>query len=123
MASAAGQGVGNERPGALSSSSSDPSRSSRSPPATHPSESTISNRQEVQTSIHEPFPHQDLEKGIVGWDGPSDPENPRSVSTTCRSADLTERHFRNWPARRKWTVLLLVSSMTLIRFVGVPKRV
>ncbi|ETI29614.1 hypothetical protein G647_02067 [Cladophialophora carrionii CBS 160.54] len=62
-----------------------------------PARSESATSQQVPTSSNDPYPPQSLEKGIVGWDGPDDPENPR-----------------NWPARQKWTVLLLVSSMTLI---------
>ncbi|KAK5203098.1 hypothetical protein LTR96_011066 [Exophiala xenobiotica] len=43
------------------------------------------------------LPEQDLDKGVVGWEGPGDPENPRNYTTS-----------------RKWTILSLVSSMTLI---------
>ncbi|EXJ67403.1 uncharacterized protein A1O5_09416 [Cladophialophora psammophila CBS 110553] len=43
------------------------------------------------------LPEQDLDKGIVGWEGQDDPENPR-----------------NYASLRKWTILSLVSSMTLI---------
>ncbi|RPA93466.1 synaptic vesicle transporter [Choiromyces venosus 120613-1] len=38
-----------------------------------------------------------LQDNIVGWEGVDDPEDPR-----------------NWPAKRKWTVLFLVSSITFI---------
>ncbi|OAL36194.1 hypothetical protein AYO20_04608 [Fonsecaea nubica] len=43
------------------------------------------------------LPEQDLDQGIVGWEGQDDPENPR-----------------NYNPLRKWTILALVSSMTLI---------
>ena len=46
------------------------------------------------------LPEQDLDKGIVGWEGQDDPENPRNYTTL-----------------RKWTILSLVSSMTMIRLV------
>ncbi|KAF2098970.1 MFS general substrate transporter [Rhizodiscina lignyota] len=49
------------------------------------------------TSGRELYPEQDLDKGIVGWEGQDDPENPRNYSPV-----------------RKWTTLSLISSMTLI---------
>ncbi|KAL0640682.1 hypothetical protein Q9L58_000353 [Maublancomyces gigas] len=46
------------------------------------------------TSLH---PETDLENNIIGWDSQDDPENPK-----------------NFPQRLKWTILLLVSSITLV---------
>lgn len=43
------------------------------------------------------YPETDLDQGIVGWDGQDDPANPQ-----------------NFPAARKWSLLVLMSSMTFI---------
>lgn len=37
---------------------------------------------------------------IVDWDGPDDPENPL-----------------NWPARKKWTLILILAAVTLVTYV------
>ncbi|KIW97585.1 uncharacterized protein Z519_01169 [Cladophialophora bantiana CBS 173.52] len=54
-------------------------------------------RQKVLVLKRDVLPEQDLDKGIVGWEGQDDLENPR-----------------NYTSMRKWTILFLVSSMTLI---------
>ncbi|KAL4923535.1 MFS transporter [Aspergillus undulatus] len=56
---------------------------------------------EKQPSIRPVFPETDLDRGIVGWDGQDDPENPQ-----------------NFAASRKWTFLVLVSLVTLISPLG-----
>lgn len=43
------------------------------------------------------------EKYIVDWNGPADPENPM-----------------NWSNMRKWTAVLIVSSITFVTFVVLP---
>ncbi|KAL3469211.1 major facilitator superfamily domain-containing protein [Aspergillus californicus] len=43
------------------------------------------------------FPETDLDKGIIGWHGQDDPENPQ-----------------NFPASKKWCLLILISTFTLI---------
>jgi len=43
------------------------------------------------------FPLTDLDRGIVGWDGPDDPENPI-----------------NFPRPRKFALLALVSAITFV---------
>ncbi|PGH15299.1 hypothetical protein AJ79_02464 [Helicocarpus griseus UAMH5409] len=43
------------------------------------------------------FPETDLVRGIVGWDGQDDPANPQ-----------------NFSPRKKWTLLMLVSSITFL---------
>ncbi|PYH43371.1 MFS transporter [Aspergillus saccharolyticus JOP 1030-1] len=48
-------------------------------------------------STGEQYPVTDLSKGIVGWESQDDPSNPR-----------------NFPARRKWFLLVLISMITLI---------
>ncbi|KAL2811431.1 major facilitator superfamily domain-containing protein [Aspergillus granulosus] len=48
-------------------------------------------------SGHELYPVMDLHHGIVGWESQEDPLNPR-----------------NYPLARKWFLLILVSSITLI---------
>lgn len=45
----------------------------------------------------------DLANGIVAWDGQDDPLNPK-----------------NFPLKLKWTILALVSSITLVRYVFHP---
>jgi hypothetical protein len=45
----------------------------------------------------------DLANGIVAWDGQDDPLNPK-----------------NFPSKLKWTILALVSSITLVRYVVSP---
>ncbi|CDM30192.1 Major facilitator superfamily [Penicillium roqueforti FM164] len=56
-------------------------------------------RQTTETSAPttEIFPETDLSCGIVGWDGQDDLNNPQ-----------------NFPANKKWTLLALISAMTLI---------
>jgi hypothetical protein len=43
------------------------------------------------------YPVTDLDKGIIGWDSQDDPANPQ-----------------NFAASRKWGLLALISSMTLV---------
>ncbi|KAL6229285.1 hypothetical protein BDW75DRAFT_249900 [Aspergillus navahoensis] len=43
------------------------------------------------------FPETDLDKGIIGWNGQDDPENPQ-----------------NFPPSKKWALLLLISAFTVI---------
>ncbi|KAL4864419.1 hypothetical protein BDV12DRAFT_176186 [Aspergillus spectabilis] len=43
------------------------------------------------------FPETDLDKGIIGWDGQDDPNNPQ-----------------NFPESKKWGLLLLISAFTMI---------
>lgn len=43
------------------------------------------------------FPETDLDRGIVGWDGQADPQNPRNFTNS-----------------KKWGILLLTSLITLI---------
>lgn len=43
------------------------------------------------------FPVTDLDAGIVGWDSQEDPKNPQ-----------------NYTQRKKWTILALISAMTII---------
>ncbi|KAL2814467.1 major facilitator superfamily domain-containing protein [Aspergillus granulosus] len=43
------------------------------------------------------FPETDLDRGIIGWDGQDDPENPQ-----------------NFPPGKKWGLLGLISAFTLI---------
>jgi hypothetical protein len=52
---------------------------------------------ETQATVTELYPVTDLSRGIVGWDGQDDPENPQ-----------------NFPDGKKWTLLALISAMTLI---------
>lgn len=52
---------------------------------------------ETSTPTKELFPETDLSRGIVGWDGQDDPNNPQ-----------------NFPANKKWALLSLISIMTLI---------
>ncbi|CAI7584039.1 unnamed protein product [Penicillium glandicola] len=49
------------------------------------------------SSTKELFPETDLSRGIVGWDGQDDPNNPQ-----------------NFPAKKKWVLLALISALTLI---------
>lgn len=42
----------------------------------------------------------DLDAGLVGWEGQDDPKHPR-----------------NYPERRKWALLGIVSGITFLRFV------
>jgi hypothetical protein len=39
----------------------------------------------------------DLDPNVVDWDGTNDPENPQ-----------------NWPEKKKWTVVAVMSVMTLV---------
>lgn len=54
-------------------------------------------------------PHQRFEKNedsnIVNWDGPEDPGMAR-----------------NWPARKKWTTILILSTLTLLTYVSSSLR-
>ncbi|KAJ5436872.1 Major facilitator superfamily domain general substrate transporter [Penicillium cf. griseofulvum] len=52
---------------------------------------------ETSAPTKELFPETDLSRGIVGWDGQDDPNNPQ-----------------NFPANKKWALLSLISVMTLI---------
>ena len=52
---------------------------------------------DTSAQTKELFPETDLNCGIVGWDGQDDPNNPQ-----------------NFPANKKWTLLALISAMTLI---------
>ncbi|KAL4944130.1 hypothetical protein BDV06DRAFT_188172 [Aspergillus oleicola] len=47
------------------------------------------------------FPVTDLDQGLIGWDGQDDPSNPQ-----------------NFAASRKWTLLVLVSLVSLISPLG-----
>ncbi|KAF9883641.1 hypothetical protein FE257_003113 [Aspergillus nanangensis] len=48
-------------------------------------------------SSKQAFPETDLSKGIIGWEGQHDPENPQ-----------------NFPESKKWVLLLLISAFTFI---------
>lgn len=52
---------------------------------------------ETSTPTKELFPETDLSRGIVGWDGQDDPNNPQNFSPS-----------------KKWSLLALISVMTLI---------
>ncbi|KAL3431428.1 major facilitator superfamily domain-containing protein [Aspergillus tetrazonus] len=52
---------------------------------------------EMSTPAQLTFPETDLSQGIVGWDSQDDPNNPQ-----------------NFPARKKWGLLALISAFTLI---------
>ncbi|KAJ5576469.1 hypothetical protein N7535_003395 [Penicillium sp. DV-2018c] len=52
---------------------------------------------DTQATATELYPVTDLSRGIVGWDSQDDPENPQ-----------------NFPESKKWTLLALISAMTLI---------
>ncbi|KAJ5134635.1 MFS multidrug transporter [Penicillium atrosanguineum] len=52
---------------------------------------------ELATPEIRKYPETDLDKGIVGWDGQDDPENPQ-----------------NFPAGRKWGLLALMSAITFV---------
>jgi hypothetical protein len=86
MTSTTDQNLGKQSDGPLpfpprgSSGSSD--RPSRSEGTADPSPTPSDAEKQIPTTISDPFPHQDLEKGIVGWDGPDDPENPRFAGTS-----------------------------------------
>lgn len=49
------------------------------------------------TTIAALYPETDLDKGIIGWDGQDDPNNPQ-----------------NFAPKRKWMLLALMSSFTFI---------
>jgi hypothetical protein len=52
---------------------------------------------ETTSPATEQYPETDLSRGIVGWDGQDDPNNPQNFSTG-----------------KKWALLALISAMTLI---------
>lgn len=56
----------------------------------------------------------DLSRGIVGWEDDKDPQNPRYGSNLPLNyhANLS----RNYPPSRKWSLLGIVSIVTLIRY-------
>lgn len=45
-----------------------------------------------------------IDHNLVDWDGPEDPQKPV-----------------NWPAKKKWTNIILLSSLTMLTYVG-PTR-
>ena len=48
-------------------------------------------------NVRDHFPETDLDRGIVGWDGQDDPENPQNFAST-----------------KKWALLALISAFTFI---------
>jgi hypothetical protein len=52
---------------------------------------------ETTSPTTEQYPETDLNRGIVGWDGQDDPNNPQ-----------------NFSAGKKWALLALISAMTLV---------
>ncbi|KAJ6088813.1 MFS general substrate transporter [Penicillium sp. IBT 16267x] len=57
------------------------------------------------------LPVSDLDNGVVGWEGPDDPLNPQYVDIQTQ-AFLTVS--RNFPERRKWLILGLVSFIAFL---------
>lgn len=51
---------------------------------------------------------------VVGWDGPDDPENPRTYVYAIYLHVCTLILARRWSPKRKWAVALTVSSFTFI---------
>lgn len=51
---------------------------------------------------------------VVGWDGPDDPENPRTCVHTFLFHVCTLTLACRWSPKRKWAVALTVSSFTFI---------
>lgn len=49
------------------------------------------------TVVQQRFPETDLDRGVVGWDGQDDPNNPQNFSTG-----------------RKWGLIALISAFTFI---------
>ena len=49
--------------------------------------------------MQEVYPETNLERGLVGWDGQDDPAHPR-----------------NYPDKRKWTLLGFVSGIAFLRY-------
>lgn len=60
-------------------------------------EEEIEEEEEQVPSADDLYPVTDLDKGIVGWDSQEDPANPK-----------------NFAESRKWGLLALMSSMTLV---------
>ncbi|EED14379.1 MFS multidrug transporter, putative [Talaromyces stipitatus ATCC 10500] len=71
--------------------------SNKTDAAPQPAEDGEESKAEESASTAELYPLTDLDKSIVGWDGQDDPANPQNFSET-----------------RKWALLALMSSMTLI---------
>lgn len=45
------------------------------------------------------------QRDVVDWDGPDDPQNPQ-----------------NWPAGKKWTIILIISAVTFNQYACFPRR-
>jgi hypothetical protein len=55
---------------------------------------------ELASSIRDTAAREDRDKNVIDWDGPDDPQKPV-----------------NWPARKKWTNIILVSALTMLTWV------
>jgi hypothetical protein len=76
--------------------------------------SSIARRKEGLS--REVYPEQDLDNGVVGWEGQNDPENPRYVQQH-KILISSQPVARNYPSSRKWILLGFVSGITFIRYV------
>jgi hypothetical protein len=57
----------------------------------------------LASSIRDTAAREDGVKNVIDWDGPDDPQKPV-----------------NWPARKKWTNIILVSALTMLTWVSPP---
>lgn len=55
----------------------------------------------LASSIRDTAAREDRDKNVIDWDGPDDPQKPV-----------------NWPARKKWTNIILVSALTMLTWVS-----
>src|ERR1700722_3537234 len=55
----------------------------------------------LASSIRDTAAREDRDKNVIDWDGPDDPQKPV-----------------NWPARKKWTNIVLVSALTMLTWVS-----
>lgn len=55
----------------------------------------------LASSIRGTAVREDRDNNVIDWDGPDDPQKPT-----------------NWPARKKWTNIILVSALTMLTWVS-----
>jgi hypothetical protein len=54
----------------------------------------------LASGIRDTAAREDRDTNVIDWDGPDDPQKPV-----------------NWPARKKWTNIILVSALTMLTWV------
>jgi hypothetical protein len=58
---------------------------------------------DLEAAVAKEDPRGESDPTAIGWDGPDDPQNPK-----------------NWPDKKKWTNISILSILTLVTYVYGP---